>query len=244
MGKVTIVCCYNDMLQFNELKRTLAKQDVPYELIGINNCKNKFSSCSCALNSVLKNIASKFVIFSHQDIRFQNEKQLGEFVNYLEKLEYGDILGVAGRKKGVNGTITNIMHGSPLRKAGKIRLSKMLEGDTIDECFFGGHTAWFKENFFNEILCNNWHLYAVERCLYTRTMKKKVYICDVELIHLSGGNPNHAFVCNFYKICEAYSHKIDEIWTTCAHSKTAFFYRVLSFIKYEFKIWMKRCLIK
>lgn len=86
MSDVTIVTCYNNDKVFNDFADNLKTQTYPYELIGIDNRGNKnFSSGSSAYNSVINQVKTKYVIYSHQDIIFTTPEALAKFVNYLEK---------------------------------------------------------------------------------------------------------------------------------------------------------------
>lgn len=46
MKEVTIICCYNNLKQYKTFTESLAKQTTEYELIGIDNTKSKYTSCS------------------------------------------------------------------------------------------------------------------------------------------------------------------------------------------------------
>lgn len=175
MSDVTIVCCYNNETMYNNFVNTLKAQTCPYELIGIDNRGNgKFTSCAAAYNSVIDDVKTKYVIYSHQDILLQDAETLAQFVSYLERIKRDDILGVAGVKFSYPKTITNIMHRNnhtgEIISAGVRRMdSDMMECDTVDECFFGGYTEHFRDEPFNETICNSWHFYAAEACLKTKS---------------------------------------------------------------------------
>ena len=228
MNEVTIVCCYNNEKVYNDFVNTLKAQTFGYDLIGIDNTGNKnFTSCAAAYNSVIDNVKTKYVIYSHQDILLQGSDSLAEFISYLGRINHDDILGVAGERFSNPGTITNIMHRD--NKTGKIipagmRLmeSDMMECDIVDECFFGGYTEHFRTNPFNEALCNNWHFYAVEACLHTKVLKNHVYICDAKLLHMSSGSFSLAFHYGFYRLCRHYAKHFPFIVTTCTFSRTDF----------------------
>lgn len=172
---VTIVCCYNNEAMYNDFVNTLKSQTCPYELIGIDNRRNgKFTSCAAAYNSVINDVKTKYVIYSHQDILLQDSYTLAHFVSYLERIKRDDILGAAGVRFGVKGTFTNIRHVSrdtgEILFAGRNRLkNKIMECDTVDECFFGGYAEHFRNYPFDDVICDNWHLYASEACLNTKS---------------------------------------------------------------------------
>lgn len=160
---------------YNDFVNTLKAQTCPYELIGIDNRGNgKFTSCAAAYNSVIRDVKTKYVIYSHQDILLQDSGTLAEFVECLGKIKPDSVLGVAGVVFGTAGIFTNIKERNDktgkMRFAGRHRISgSMMECDTVDECFFGGYAQHFKDEPFDEIVCDNWHLYAVEACLRTKS---------------------------------------------------------------------------
>ena len=93
---VTVVCCYNDPKQYKKLVEDLARQHYDYTLIGIDNCRQQYSSCAKALNAATVQVKTEYVIYSHQDIELPDVDMLGNFVDYLFMTQEEDILGVAG----------------------------------------------------------------------------------------------------------------------------------------------------
>lgn len=256
-AEVTVVCCYNDSGQYETLCASLKQQDIEYELIGIDNRGQKFSSCSSALNSVADQIKTEYVIYSHQDIELPETDMLARFVEYLRGLSAGDILGVAGavenpdkHAKNMEYVLSNIRHGSELRVAGEEDFTGVRKCDTVDECFFGGRTETFVSAPFDEKLCDNWHLCAVERCLFARTTGHQAYVCDLPLIHRSGGTINHAYNEGFRRLARYYHtadkrcpqavEKITCIRTVCGSSRTDWFHRTAFYLKRELLIRMHR----
>ncbi len=175
---VTIVCCYGSPAKYKDFVATLETQTCPYELIGLENEGDKnFSSCASAYNSVINQVKTKYVIYSHCDILLDKPDILEKFAACLDKISHDDILGVAGAKFSTPGTFTNIMHvwnnSGKLGYAGQNRVEgDMEEFDTVDECFFGGYTEHFREYPFDEVVCNNWHLYAVDACLTAKSIRR------------------------------------------------------------------------
>lgn len=234
--KVTIVCCYNNIEQYKRFCVSLEKQNIDYELIGIDNQEQKFDSCSKALNSVISEINTEYVIFSHQDIELPEEHMLEDFVKYLEETGQRDILGVAGTLKECTKVASYVRHGTKLQCAGEVKYKGLLECDTVDECFFGGRTKQFQNEMFDERLCDDWHLYAVEYCLRIRVNGAHAWVCDVPLLHYSSGKINHTYNENFRKIAAYYasvSDKIKALNTVCGSTKTDFIHRNLFYWKRE-----------
>ncbi len=171
MNEVTIVCCYNNLKTYNDFVNTLKAQTCPCEIIGIDNRDNKaFTSCAGAYNSVKDQITTKYVIYSHQDILLTEPDTLAKFVSYLGRINADDILGVAGVKFNEPGLFSNIKHidnltGELIYPGNERVEGGMMECDTVDECFFGGYAEHFRRYPFDDVLCNNWHLYAAEACM-------------------------------------------------------------------------------
>lgn len=267
---VTIVCCYNDSRQYERLCASLEKQNIAYDLIGVDNCGQKFTSCSSALNSVLPQIQTEYVIYAHQDVELPETDMLERFLGYLQQIGKSDILGVAGaaetkhilqenaavpvtgigkKENGIgdkDGTcvLSYVRHGESLDGAGEVKFEGMIACDTIDECFFGGRADAFWEEPFDEKLCDNWHLYAVERCLRARMHGNEVWVCDLPLLHHSGGKINHAYNKNFRQIAARYaklSKKSSEyIRTVCGSARTDWLHRNLFYWKREILFLLHR----
>lgn len=276
--EVTIVCCYNDSEQYGRLCASLETQNLAYELIGIDNRGKKFSSCSKALNSVISQVQTEYLIYSHQDIELPETDMLERFVNYLAQIGGADILGVAGaaettqvlgkadasqmlEKGRIEGRIgdkdgtcvlSHVRHGESLMSAGEVEYEGLVECDTIDECFFGGRTEIFEQEPLDEAICDNWHLYAVERCLKARARGNKVWVCDLPLLHYSVGKINHAYNENFRRIAAHYAKisarkgqknaeiPIKYMRTVCGSARTDFLHRNLFYWKREILFLLHR----
>ena len=230
MTEVTVLCCYNDVNAFESFKTDLGKQSISIDLIGIDNSNNIYKSCASVFNQFLKQVNTKYVIFSHQDIHLKSPNDILTFLNYLKRVNVNDIVGVAGRRSVDGQVLTNISHGDKMKKAGNINAFDLEKCDTVDECFFGGTTECFKKYPFNEELCNDWHLYSVERCLSAISRGNSVYTCNIPLIHYSSGKMNLLYNKQLYNLCKFYSDKIDYICTTCASTRTKFPIREINYI--------------
>lgn len=218
----------------------------------MDNCNRQYASCSLALNAATARVETEYVIYAHQDVELPGEDTLARFAGYLAQTGEADLLGVAGivpgtipgRKKRFGEAegivLSGVQHGAgELAAAGEQAFSGMRACDSLDECFFGGHTAHFKKNPFDEKLCDNWHLYGVERCLHTRWHGGNVYVCDVALIHHSTGHINHAYNENFRRLAKRYAG-MQCIRTVCGSSKTGFWHRNVFYWKREFLIRLGR----
>ena len=227
MSDITVVCCWNNEKVYNDFVNTLKAQTYPCEIIGIDNRGNKaFTSCAAAYNSVIEQVKTKYVIYSHCDILLNKPDILEKFTACLDKIGRDDVLGVAGAKFSTSGTITNIMHiwdyNHKLGYAGRLRVKgEMEECDTLDECFFGGYTEHFRAYPFDEVVCDDWHLYATDACLTAKSAAGgTVWISGLTLIHLSNGKLSIPFFLGFYRLCRKYADTFPFIRTTCISSRT------------------------
>ncbi len=240
MNRVTLVCCYNNYSLYDALLADIAGQDEKVDVIGINNTERKYKSCACAYNSIVDSIKTEFVIYAHQDIRLLDKYCIGKFVDYLCRISADDVLGVAGCGIADKLIHSNILNGSERVKVGQRPVHEIEECFTFDECFFGGHTEYFRCNRFDEKVCDDFHLYAVEQCLRTRSRKGKAYVCDLNMYHLSKGNKNYALNKSFFKLCEKYQNEYGYIYATCCRGHTAIVLRTIEYIlrklKYKLKI--------
>lgn len=241
--RATIVCCYNKQSIFKEMLNSLRTQLEEVEIIAIDNSNGKYKSCSLAFNSVINRIHTRYVIFSHQDIIYNSKDSLSRILDYFEKIGENDIVGVAGQRSSTKERIGNIKQGLNQRRAVKGKVEGIEKCDTVDECFFGGHTECFRRYPFSETLCSGWHMYAVERCLAALERGNKVYVVDANLTHLSGGKIDHTYNVTFYKLSKRYRSTVKYLATTCEGAPTAIGLSELYYIKRELHI-IKRDLFR
>lgn len=251
MSEVTVICCWTNEKQYQDFVKTLNAQTIPYELIGIDNRGNRaFTSCAAAYNSVIDRVRTKYVIYSHQDILLQDSECLLKFMSYLERTGRDDILGVAGVKFDTAGVFSDIMHiqssTGKLVKVGTHIPDGMMECNTLDECFFGGHSEHFEAFPFNEDICNGWHLYAVEACLKTQSIRSlqdggvgQVYACDIPLIHNSTDGVDYAFYWQLFKLCRYYAKHFPKIRTTCSGASTDMLHALNRLIRGSIEVFMR-----
>lgn len=237
---ISIVCCYNDQKQYEELQLNINSQSIESKIIGIDNRNKNYLSCSSAFNAVIDSIDTEFVIFVHQDIRLLKRDSLKEIADVLCKINQGDILGVAGIGGKVGKALfTNIVNS--LDELEVLTSSRyLIECDSVDECIFAGFTEWFVNNRFDEMICDDWHLYAVDRCLWTKTQRNRVYCLDIPLLHISRGKVNHQFNKCFYKLSKKYANVLKTVYAPCLVGNTDFFGRCYTYIRSELKVILNK----
>ena len=233
MCRVTFVCCFNDREQFERFRKQLKEQSEESVLIGIDNTESAFSSCAAAFNSVAGRLATPFVIYSHQDMIFESPDCVRSLADYLSRTGKDDITGVAGSRMGVFSSYTTISHGKDnKRPAGKYTVSGSEECETVDECLFGGYSEHFREGFrFDEKVCPDWHLYAVEQCLRTKLRGNKVWVCEARMYHCSDGIHNEKLHRGFRELSRAYAHDLKYICAPCCRGYTGILRRNWGYLK-------------
>ena len=241
IDNVTIVCCWNNQQQFKLLLKDIEKQNINISVLGIDNTKQRFKSCSSAYNYALKKVQSEFVIFMHQDILLPEHDIIQKFINYVKQVEDNSIIGVTGSTFDSEYVSTNVVIGENKDYGGSLRVNGISNCDTLDECMFGGRTKFFVNNQFDEVLCNGWHLYTVELCLRTKIRGGHVYVCDLSLIHNSNGVTDSAYNKCFNKLCYKYKNNYKFIRTPCCYAtRTSFIYRNLYYLKNFIRIMLRR----
>ena len=202
-----IVCVYNDEYYYREkLLASLRQQKTNFvvRVLGINNIDGKYTSMASAYNDVTRCLKGKWVLFLHQDILFNTSKTLEEVIEQV---------GMLKNEYSIWGAYGVVCH-SRLTISAK---DAPIQVETLDECFFGMSVEVLKQLKFNEELCDDWHMYAVEMCLHNLYMGGQNYVIKADITHLSPGKVSKSYVRTLYKIIESYKAKgMTTIWTTCA----------------------------
>lgn len=184
---ITVVVVYNNEKILNEiLLKSLENQIAKFELIKVNNTKNKYKSAAEALNYGAKKVQGKYIMFIHQDVELDSEAWLKTAEAYLDKIPNLGIAGVAGMSnKGKNredrtrGYINNCgnIWGSPLEKPEEVQ--------TLDELLLIVPKMVFDKLQFDEKNFNYWHYYGADFCLSLREMGLKSYVIPLFVYHKS-----------------------------------------------------------
>ena len=166
---VSLICVYNNEEQLNNcLVKTLSIQSLECEMIFIDGSNGSFPSCASALNYGVSKSCGEVLIFTHQDIFLKTDSEIDRFSSFILNMPKGTIVGVAGAKEKDKCNIGNYTSGINIDRNLVFSISEPKEVSCIDECFFGMRRDTFNLHPFDENLCDDWHLYAVEQCLYHR----------------------------------------------------------------------------
>ena len=217
---ISIVCVFNDKIMLNKfLIKGLKNQTEHYELILIDNTKNKFKSAANALNSGAKNATGTYVMFVHQDVVLCSDTWLEEAEKIIESIGNNAIVGIVGMsEKGINNKLRGrniIIHGDPPEKWGWGNLIEKSEiVQTLDECLIIIPKSIFDTYKFDEKTCQKWDLYVVEYCLNMKKNDVNSYVMPLSIYHRSTGVASKNYFDTLKKVLKKHKH-IEHVYTTC-----------------------------
>lgn len=219
--QIAVICIYNNETQFKEqLVASLDRQDVEFDLICIDNSNQRFASASKALNYAAKQVNADVLIFTHQDITIKEQSGLREFANAVWLGKSGNIYGSSGAReieKNNIGTYTSglVYDDSIIKKPSTVE-----KVSCLDESFFGMKKETYDMYEFNELLCDDWHLYCVEMCLRARQRGNDVFMVPIQLHHFSKGRVSWNYMKCLKRVAKAYKSDFKYIWTTVYKVRT------------------------
>jgi len=220
--RISVICVFNNKKQLDQqLAASLQFQKVDYEFITIDNTKKVYSSASKALNHGALISSGDILIFAHQDIYFKTANELEELSIEIDKRKVGTIIGTQGVREPSNVYYTNLTSGIKYNSSLQTRYEKKLyEVSCVDEGLFGMKRATWERHNFDEVLCDNWHLYCVESCLYNRKYGNSIYVYPSHIHHFSRGTISLGYMKNLKLLCKVYRKNFKYIWTTCYKVRT------------------------
>ena len=183
---ISVICVYNNEIVLNnDLLKSLSGQSVPYELIKIDNRAGAFKSAASALNHGAAGAKGKYLMFVHQDVDLSSGTWLADAERMLDSIQGMGIAGVAGADH--KRILTNIGGGGSTSPYGCITLSEPTRAQTLDECLVIVPSELFARVPFDERVCDDWHLYAVDACLTYQEMGLGAYVLPLYAYHRSLG---------------------------------------------------------
>lgn len=183
---ISIICVYTDEhILNNYLLKNLKNQSRGYELILLNNKERRFKSAAEALNYGGNKAKGKYLMFVHQDYELDSDIWLEETEKILENLKNLGIAGVAGKYD--RNCISNIKTGVPPVLAGPTQIKEPKKVQTLDECLIIIPKKLFEKVQFDEVTCDNWHLYATDYCLTVKRTGYDAYVIPMGGYHASPG---------------------------------------------------------
>jgi len=190
----SIVSIYNNIDILNRfLIKSLQVQSVEYELILMDNRDGQFKSAAEGLNAGARRATGKYIIFVHQDVEFSQPDWLEQAEKLLDELPDLGVAGVAGiseagrnlKERGRN-IIRHTEDKRVWELANPIEKPEVIQ--TLDCCLLIVPGAVFNQLQFDEVTCNNWHLYGEDYCLSCTSLGLKAYVIPMSIYHYSGGN--------------------------------------------------------
>lgn len=232
MMGITFLCCVNDEEQLNNMLRPslekLSLEGVDYNAIFIDAQKNHYHSAAEAYNTEVRKKEGQLkeiLIFLHQDIAF-DDAQL--FLSIIRELTVNpnQIIGVAGMP--TNGkTVSNLKYKESGCYITATQISEKTEVCSVDECCFALTRDLFLRLFFNERICDGWHLYAVELCYRAMTQCNiPSYVLPDSIYHKMNGSvglsTDTSFLMTVWKIAKEYKNNVTRIFSPCYIVSTSF----------------------
>lgn len=246
MSTFTIITVWNKPELFLEFQRELNQQQgVAYTLLAVDNSQNRYPGAREAYVSQMDQVQTEFVVFMHQDIRFQDENALRDLMASAETLDNLGIAGVAGCPEGKDWVLySNIVHGRQALPAGK-PVNGSMPVQTVDECLFLMRTDVARKHPFSQR--GGWHMYAVEQCLKLRKAGYQNYVLSARIWHLSkGGSLEQSYLRTLEELIQEYGEENDYLNTTVKQWATkgwkAGFYRGYYLYKMKLKGFLQRYL--
>lgn len=190
---ISVVCVHNNKNILNDcLLKSLKNQTVNFQLITLDSTEGKFRSAAQALNHGGEGAIGKYIMFVHQDVDLCSNTWLEESEKILESISDLGIAGVAGMSVNKN---SNGKRGRNIIKHGKsakiwsfgTAIQKPETVQTLDECLVIIPKSVFDMLQFDENVCDNWHMYAVDYCLSVHEEGLGVYAIPMFIYHKSTG---------------------------------------------------------
>lgn len=213
---ISIICVFNNEQQLNScLVKSLLSQKSKYELILVDGSKGNYPSCASALNYGVSKSKGNILIFSHQDVYLKDPDAIEQFASFIANKPNETVVGVAGAIECHKNNFGNYTSGLMVNNNRVFNVKEPKKVSCIDECFFGMLRSTYEKHPFDECICDNWHLYAVEQCLYHREKRGCVYIFPIQIHHLSRGTISLKYMDGLVKLTDKYRKSFKFIWTTC-----------------------------
>ena len=221
---ISVICVYNNKeILENCLLESIKNQTTKAELILLDNREGRFKSAAEALNYGGEQAKGKYLMFIHQDMILKSYLCIEKVERILDKLANFGVVGVAGKYKNAKAVITNIKHGIPKKAAGEIHIKKPEKVQTVDECLIIIPKTVFGILQFDEKVCSDWHLYAVDYCLSVKRLGFDSYVIPMFAYHKSLGYPmSKKYFIVLKKIIKKHKNYYKMIYTTVGNWNTVY----------------------
>lgn len=231
---LSIITCSIDQTKLNLLKKSLTETTShTYELIVIDNSKNKYNICQ-AYNLGAKQSKYNFLCFVHEDVVFKNRGWDKNFVNHLsnKKISLIGILGNTIKTRIPSGVYSGIQHTNRINQIQRLKDGSIVhyytnpkeeeisEVATLDGMLLGTTKSHWDNIPFDEKIAG-FHAYDVDFSLAMSQLGKVVVVYNVLIEHASFGGNTIGWIESQLKVIEKW-HSFLPIQKTDTDKKTLF----------------------
>jgi hypothetical protein len=227
----------NDFIAKEFLLHGLSRQNVNYDLILINNKDFSYRSAAQAYNEGSAKAKGDYLMFVHQDILLPCRNWLKEAEESLSTVSNLGIAGVAGmlqpsfmndfevwaryyllEKLNLHKVWYyryargNVFHGREKKFWWGKFVSEVISTRTLDELVLIIPTKVFENSKFDEMTCDDWHLYGVDYSLSASQKCREVCVLPNSVVHFSTGKVNKAYFKTLVKLIN--KHRTERIINT------------------------------
>lgn len=207
---ISVICVYNNKAILDSyLLKGIKGQTIDHELILLDNTSGMFKSAAEALNQGECRAKGDCLMFVHQDVLLPSEDWLRIVVSRLNRLPKLGIAGVAGARGPGRCVVTNMVHGDPPTPAGNVPIDHPETVQTLDESLVLIPREVFQKLKFDEVICDDWHLYAVDYCLSVSKLGYNVYVVPDSAYHHS---PGASMSWKYYRILRKVMNKHRDVY--------------------------------
>lgn len=226
---ISIACVYNNGKILNDyLLKSLKNQTVDYELIALDNTEAKYKSAAEALNHGGRRANGKYIMFVHQDVDLCSNTWLEEAEKILDAIPDLGIAGIAGMAENGNSNKERgrniIKHGDPAiiwPQGNPIQEPEPVQ--TLDECMIIIPESVFDVLQFDEKVCDDWHLYAVDYCLNIKRLGFDAYVIPMFIYHRSiAYSFSEKYYLTLEKVLKKHKKHYKRIYTTMGDWSTLY----------------------
>jgi hypothetical protein len=235
---ISIISIVNNYAIAKEfLLQGLSRQNAPYDFILLDNKDSSYRSAAQAYNEGSAKAKGDYLMFIHQDVFLPSSTWLRDAEQSLSTISNLGIAGVAGMLQptfisdfeicaryylleSLNLSKVwwhrygrgNVFHGREKRPSLGKFVSKVITTKTLDELLLIVPAKVFEKAKFDEITCDDWHLYGVDYSLSAAQKSLDVCVLPQSVIHLSSGKVSNAYFETLMKIIK--KHQTEKIINT------------------------------
>lgn len=204
---VSLIICSREPDISQGLKENIRETiGIQYELIVIDNSKNKYSIFQ-AYNEGVRLAKYPYLCFMHEDISYLSQDWGQKVLEHFNDKNIGCIGVIGGHL--LSDTPSGWMHAglvsgrtiksdnSEICNLTEFAEKKAVEGVVVDGLWFCVPANIFEQIRFDDSTFNGFHCYDIDICLTIRALGKKIFVVnDILVQHFSDGNWDQSWVDN------------------------------------------------